>query len=96
MRPSEAVEMYRNDARAIIARYPLKNPRIFGSAARGSDREGSDIDILVRLSGKLSYFDLSALERELATLMGVKVDVRTEGEFSAEMLDRISRDISAL
>jgi len=96
MRPSEVLEMYRSDARAIIARYPLENPRIFGSAARGSDREGSDIDILVRLSGNLSYFDLSALERELATLMGVKVDVRTEGEFSAEMLDRISRDFLAL
>ncbi|AKI00587.1 putative nucleotidyltransferase [Hoeflea sp. IMCC20628] len=96
MRPSEVLERHRSDARAIIARYPLEYPRIFGSTARGSDAEGSDVDILVRLSGNLSYFDLSALERELATLMGVKVDVRTEGEFSAEMLERISRDFVAL
>ncbi|KGF67258.1 hypothetical protein LL06_23420 [Hoeflea sp. BAL378] len=96
MRPSEALEKHREDARAIIARYPLENPRIFGSTARQEDTEQSDLDILVRLTGDLTYFDLARLERELGTLIGVKVDVRTEGEFSGAMLDRISRDFVSL
>jgi hypothetical protein len=33
--------------RAVIARYPVANPRIFGSVARGEDEEGSDLDLLV-------------------------------------------------
>ena len=96
MRPSQALDRHRDDMRAIIAQYPLENPRIFGSTARGSDTEHSDLDILVRLAGDLTYFDLARLERDLAALIGVRVDVRTEGEFSADMLDRISRDFVAL
>tara|TARA_R110002020_G_scaffold21450_8_gene72884 strand:+ start:1043 stop:1333 length:291 start_codon:yes stop_codon:yes gene_type:complete len=96
MRPSEALAKHRDDARAIIARYPLENPRIFGSTARDADTESSDLDILVRLTGDLTFFDLARLERELGTLIGVKVDIRTEGEFSAAMLDRISRDFVSL
>ena len=96
MRPSEALEKHRDDARAIIARYPLENPRIFGSTARQEDTEQSDLDILVKRTGDLTYFDLAVLERELGALMGVKVDVRTEGEFTAEMLNRVSRDFIAL
>ena len=47
MRPSEALAKHRDEVREIIARYPVSNPRIFGSAARGEDTEGSDLDILV-------------------------------------------------
>ena len=96
MRPSQALDRHRDDVTAIIAQYPLENPRIFGSAARGSDTDRSDLDILVRLAGDLTYFDLARLERDLAALTGVRVDVRTEGEFSPELLDRISRDFIVL
>ena len=47
MRPSEALAKYRDEVLAIIARYPVTNPRVFGSTARGEDVEGSDLDILV-------------------------------------------------
>ncbi|MCY0095098.1 nucleotidyltransferase family protein [Hoeflea ulvae] len=96
MRPSEAVERHRSDAKAIIARYPLENPRIFGSAARNADTERSDLDILVKRTGDLTYFDLAVLERDLSALMGVKVDVRTEGEFSDLNLRLLADDLVAL
>src|SRR4051812_44276359 len=41
MRPSKALSRNRDKVIEIIARYPVRNPRIFGSAARGEDREGS-------------------------------------------------------
>lgn len=47
MRPSEALAKHRDKVLEIIARYPVSNPRIFGSVARGEDVEGFDVDLLV-------------------------------------------------
>ena len=96
MRPSEALALHRDEARTIVDAYHVAEPRIFGSAARGEDTESSDLDIIVRRKGELSYFDLFKLEGELASLLGVRVDIRTEGEFSARVYDRIKRDFVAL
>jgi predicted nucleotidyltransferase len=92
MRPSEALERHRDQVREIIARYPVGNPGIFGSAARGEDTEESDLDILVDRRGRLTLIDLARLEMELENLLGVKVDVRTPGEFGAVASRRIATD----
>ena len=96
MRPSEALAKHRDAARDIVSFYPFAEPRIFGSTARGEDTEASDLDIIVSRRGRLTYFDLFKLEDELGSLLGVKVDVRTEGEFSPRILNRIKRDFIAL
>ncbi|MCO5164496.1 MAG: nucleotidyltransferase family protein [Mesorhizobium sp.] len=75
MRPSEALAKHRDEVLAIIARYPVSNPRVCGSVARGEDVEGSDIDILVHPSESLTYFDLGRLALELETVLGCKVDL---------------------
>ena len=77
MRPSEALELHRDEVREIIARYPVTNPRVFGSAARGEDREDSDLDILVERVGAMTYFDIFDLEDELKSLLGCPVEVFT-------------------
>ena len=92
MRPSEALELHRDKVREIIARYPVSNPRVFGSAARGEDTEQSDLDILVDRRGTLTLIDLARLEIELENLLGVKVDVRTPAEFGAMASTRIAAD----
>jgi uncharacterized protein len=96
MRPSEALAKHRDAARDIVSSYNLAEPRIFGSTARGEDTDASDLDIIVRRDGRLSYFDLFRLEDALTSLLGVRVDVRTEGEFSTRSMDRIKRDFIAL
>ena len=77
MRPSEAIAKNIDAMRAIIARYPVENPRIFGSAARGDDTDESDLDLLVDAKRGTSYFDLAKLAIELERLLGVKVDIAT-------------------
>ena len=51
---------------------------IFGSYARGEEKEGSDIDVLVSLGEGASLFDLAGLESYLEELFGVPVDVVSE------------------
>ena len=97
MRPSEALAQHRDEVLAIIARYPVSNPRIFGSVARGEDREGSDLDILVEPQLDVTTFiHLIELERELKELLNFDVDVVTPGGFSSRTVERVSRDVRPL
>ncbi|HET7413313.1 MAG TPA: nucleotidyltransferase family protein [Pararhizobium sp.] len=96
MRPSEALARHRDAILEILGRYPVANPRVFGSVARGEDSEESDLDILVERKSNLNYFDLARLEAELKDTIGVQVDIRTEGEFSPRVYGRISRDFRTL
>lgn len=96
MRPSEALEKHRDEVLAIIARYPVSNPRIFGSVARGEDVEGSDVDILVDHSGAITFIDLARLEMEIEALLNVPVGVHTPGEFGPDATARITNDRRSL
>jgi hypothetical protein len=96
VRPSEALAKRLDEVRAVLARYPVRNPRLFGSAARGEDGEASDLDLLVDATEKTSYFDLAALEEELTALLGVPVDVLTDGAIGPEIMDSVLRDLRPL
>ncbi|NBV65316.1 MAG: nucleotidyltransferase, partial [Planctomycetes bacterium] len=47
---------------------------VFGSVARGTAREGSDVDCLVELADDRSLIDLIAVKRMLAAELGCPVD----------------------
>lgn len=93
MRPSEILAARADEVRAIIARYPVRNPRIFGSVARGDDSEGSDLDLLVEPLRGTTYFDLAGLEMELEELLGVKIEIATPGALRRELAERIASDL---
>jgi uncharacterized protein len=96
MRPSEALALHRDEALAILARYPVCNPRVFGSVARGEDTEQSDIDIVVDPRADCSYFDLFRIEDAISTLLNVKVDLHTLAEFGERSRKRVELDLRAL
>jgi predicted nucleotidyltransferase len=96
MRPSEILAAKADQIREVIARYPVRNPRVFGSAARGDDSEGSDLDILVEPLRGLTHFQLAGLELELRDLLGVEIDITTPGALRPELAERISRDLKPL
>lgn len=77
MRPSEALRQHRDSILRIVAEHHALNPRIFGSVLHGADSEGSDLDILVDDTPETSLLDLARIERQLSSLLGVAVDVRT-------------------
>ncbi len=96
MKPSEALEKHRETIREILSRYPVSNPRVFGSVARGEDTEESDLDIIVEGHDPLDYFQLARLELDLKDKTGATVDIRLDGEFSPRILRQIQRDFRSL
>ena len=89
MRRSEALAAQRDRVLAIAADHGASNLRVFGSVAKGEDREGSDIDLLVSLEPGASLYDLAGLMIDFEALLGVKVDVCTERALHPELRDRI-------
>lgn len=67
---------------------------LFGSAARGEDGPGSDVDLLIDVPDGVGLFALGKLEIELRELLGVEVDLvpvaglklRVRREVEAELL----------
>lgn len=89
MKPSMALEGKREAVRALVARYPTANPRLFGSVLHGDDREDSDIDILVDALPGATLFHLGGLQMDLQDLLGVRVDLRTPAELSKYFRDEV-------
>ena len=75
MRPSVAFEKNRALIRDMVARHKSANPRIFGSVLHGTDKEGSDVDILVDALPGATLFDLGGLQVRLEEALGVPVQI---------------------
>ena len=88
-RLSITLSSHRERVLEIARAHGASNVRVFGSAARGRDREGSDIDLLVDVDDKATLFTLTGLEQALSDLLGVRVDVRTPAEISRYVRDRV-------
>jgi predicted nucleotidyltransferase len=96
MRPSEALARHRDEVLKIIARYPVSNPRVFGSVARGDDAEGSDLDMLVHPEGRVGYFELANLAIELERVLGCKVDIGEDTSIRAHAKNGIMADARSI
>ena len=59
----------------ILKSYGAKRAAIFGSAARGTMKKDSDIDILVDLPSGIGLFDFIGIKLELEDALKRKVDL---------------------
>ena len=67
---------------------------IFGSFARGDNKKGSDIDILVEFKEAPSLLTLIKLENDLSEILGVKVDLVTTGALKNKRIKKsIKKDL---
>ena len=74
-------------------RYRAEILGIFGSFARGEQREGSDVDILVRFLPGATLLDLVGLGEFLEERLKVKVDIVSERALREEIKGRVLREI---
>ncbi|HNK18779.1 MAG TPA: nucleotidyltransferase family protein [Piscinibacter sp.] len=89
MRPSVVLDLKRSAVREATRRFRAANPRVFGSALRGTDRDGSDLDLLVDALPGATLFDLGALQDELEQLLGVQVDLLTPDDLPPRIRQQV-------
>lgn len=90
--PSELVATLRAEIVDMAARYHASNVRVFGSAATGTDTTGSDLDLLVHFDDDASLYDQIGLTQDLESLLGIDVDIISDGASGAERI----QDVAAL
>lgn len=74
----------------------VSSVQVFGSAARGDDDEGSDLDLLVEPTAETTLFDIGAIRFELKQLLGVDVDVLTPDALPEKFRAQVLRDARPL
>ena len=85
----ELVALRATDIKAIARRHGAVSVAVFGSVARGEDRPGSDIDLLVELEPGTRPIELLALGVDLEDLLGVSVDVGTVASLRPHIRDEV-------
>ena len=89
MRPSEALLLHRTQIRDIALRHRVSSIRVFGSALRGDDVPGSDLDLLVEPAPQTTLMDIGAIRYELKKLLGIEVDVLTPNGLPASFREQV-------
>jgi predicted nucleotidyltransferase len=86
----------RDDVPRLAGRHGARNIRVFGSVARGEERDTSDLDLLVEWEAGRSLLDHVALVQDLEELLGTKVHVGTERSLHWYVRDRILKEARPL
>lgn len=82
--------MLNHDAiRDTARRFHVLNPRVFGSVLHGTDKDGSDLDVLVDPLPETTLFDLGGLQVALQDMLGVPVDVLTPGDLPVRFREQV-------
>ena len=93
MKPSVSIARHGSQVRQILDRFRMRNPRVFGSVARGLDVEGSDLDLLVEAPPGTTFYDLARAELELEQILGCKVEVLTRASLAPDIAENVEADL---
>ena len=78
---------------ALRADYGVESLGLFGSYVSGSQRPGSDLDVLVSFSETPSLFRLIDLENHLSDTLGVRVDLVMRSALKPHIGDRVLKQV---
>jgi predicted nucleotidyltransferase len=95
------IKMVSPETKSIILDYlkefNLLKVGIFGSFARGENKEGSDIDIMVEFKEPPSLLKLIKIENDLSEILGIKVDLVTKGALKNKRIKKsIKKDLISI
>jgi predicted nucleotidyltransferase len=82
----------RADVLRVLRDLGARRPRVFGSVARGTDHEGSDVDLMVDFDSAVSLFAIARAELEISALLGADVDIVPASGLRAEVAESAVRD----
>ncbi|MDQ3601652.1 MAG: nucleotidyltransferase domain-containing protein [Actinomycetota bacterium] len=84
--------------REFVRRHGITRLALFGSALRDDFDDDSDVDFLVEFDqGRIpGLFGIAAMERELESTIGRRVDLRTYHDLSRYFRDEVLKDSRVL
>ena len=59
----------------ISKKYPIEKVYLFGSRAEGTNKNDSDVDLIIEFSKRVSLLMLSSIKIELEELLQLEVDI---------------------
>ena len=90
------VNEIKRKAAPILERYGVQYAGVFGSVARGVDTPESDVDVLVVLKKPVSLIKFFALNDELETALGCKVDLVTRNSLNPHVTPFAVRELQTV
>jgi predicted nucleotidyltransferase len=79
---NEIIKTLNEHKEELKNKYKIKEIKIFGSYAKGKQKETSDIDLIVDFEDYPTFIEFLRIQEELENLLGVKVDLLTEESIS--------------
>jgi len=76
----------------LIRSHGGRNPPVFGSVAKGTDTEESDIDLLVDFDRAVNLFDVARLERKIREVLGAPVDIVQASNLRSDVKSRVMNE----
>ncbi|MEC5398254.1 nucleotidyltransferase family protein [Uliginosibacterium sp. H1] len=92
MKPSEALRLHRDEVMALARAHHVLSLRVFGSVARGEDREDSDLDLIADFEEGATLFNAFALQDVLEVLLTHRVEIATQDGLHPEIRERVLRE----
>ena len=69
------LDIIREKVLSIVHNYPITKVVLFGSRVIGTNREDSDVDLIMEFNAPISLLTISQIKYDLEELLGVKVDL---------------------
>ena len=69
------IEYIRQSVVGLVDKYPIKKVVLFGSRANGTNRDTSDVDLIIEFYKPITLITLSMIKDELEETLRVDVDV---------------------
>jgi len=89
----EILKILRDELPYLREKFNVKSIGLFGSYARGEQKDKSDVDILVEFSKPIGFFKFMELEDYLSKRLGVKVDLVTPDALKPMIKPQIMREV---
>jgi uncharacterized protein len=86
------IKTLRNNQNSLIEK-GLLNIAVFGSVARGTEKPGSDIDLMVKVSEDMNTFRMAGIQSDLREILGASVEIVTLKEFNSSFDHSVQEDV---
>lgn len=87
---------HRDELVALADRHGVRILGVFGSVARGQDRDDSDVDLLVDIPTDMGLLGVGRLEADIERLLDASVDLVPAADLKPEIRRSVDADLVAL